>query len=342
MASIKLNYPDMLQQIKLSIFTGDHSAIYSMACAVACIAASFSLITWYNKMLNDPYGRLDMRAVIKTLIVLFLTCNFYTFVLVPFDTITHTVTKAISASVDNDPSGLIGKVNDVYSSIEEKTKEETLVGQFESEMENNTSSTTVESLSYETSAVAESLAEATIREGKKPGFFKRVWAGIKGFVSGKVGMVMNNAGNIISALISVIVKLVQYILLAVSNIYLIILGLIGPFVFALSLMPGFGNNISVWIARYIQISFWCPMAALIDFVNFKLKDAMLVAFWRAPNLSQLGFPLHLIVMDLVTLICLLAVPQMASWIISGSGASDVNRGIATSAQKSAMLLGKFK
>ena len=317
MASIKLNYPDMLQQIKLSIFTGDHSAIYSMACAVACIAASFSLITWYNKMLNDPYGRLDMRAVVRTLIVLFLTCNFYSFVLVPFDSITHTVTKAISASVDKDPSGLWGKVNDVYSSIEDKTKEETLVGQFDAEMENNKSNTTVDALSYETSAVAESLAEATIQEGKKPGFFKRLWAGVKGFVSGKVGMVMNNVGNIISALISVIVKLVQYILLAVSNI-------------------------SVWIARYIQISFWCPMAALIDFVNFKLKDAMLTAFWSAPNLSQLGFPLHLIVMDLVTLICLLAVPQMASWIISGSGASDVNRGIATTAQKGAMLLGKFK
>ena len=342
MASIKLNYPDMLQQIKLSIFTGDHSAIYSMACAVACIAASFSLITWYNKMLNDPYGRLDMRAVVRTLIVLFLTCNFYSFVLVPFDSITHTVTKAISASVDKDPSGLWGKVNDVYSSIEDKTKEETLVGQFDAEMENNKSNTTVDALSYETSAVAESLAEATIQEGKKPGFFKRLWAGVKGFVSGKVGMVMNNVGNIISALISVIVKLVQYILLAVSSIYLIILGLIGPFVFALSLMPGFQNNISVWIARYIQISFWCPMAALIDFVNFKLKDAMLTAVWSAPNLSQLGFPLHLIVMDLVTLICLLAVPQMASWIISGSGASDVNRGIATTAQKGAMLLGKFK
>ena len=34
--------------------------------------------------------------------------------------------------------------------------------------------------------------------------------------------------------------------------------------------------------------------------------------------------------------------SMASWIISGSGASDVNRGIATTAQKGAMLLGKFK
>ncbi|MBQ6198850.1 MAG: hypothetical protein IJK44_06425 [Bacteroidales bacterium] len=342
MAAIKLNYPDMLQQIKLSIFTGDHSAIYSMACAVACIAASFSLITWYNKMLNDPYGRLDMRAIIRTLIVLFLTCNFYSFVLVPFDGVTLLVTKAVSASVDNDPSGLWGKVNEVYSSIEERNKKESLTGQFEEEMQRNTSNTTVEALSYETSAVAESLAEAAIQEGKRPGFFKRVWAGVKGFVSGKIGTVLDMAGNIISALLSIIVKLVQYVLLAVSSIYLIILGLIGPFVFALSLMPGFQNNISVWVARYIQISFWCPMASLIDFVNFKLKDAMLAAFWTASNTAQLAFPLHLIVMDVVTLICLLAVPQMASWIISGSGASDVNRGIATTAQKGAMLLGKIK
>ena len=242
MAAIKLNYPDMLQQIKLSIFTGDHSAIYSMACAVACIAASFSLITWYNKMLNDPYGRLDMRAIIRTLIVLFLTCNFYSFVLVPFDGVTHLVTKAVSASVDNDPSGLWGKVNEVYSSIEERNKKESLTGQFEEEMQRNTSNTTVEALSYETSAVAESLAEAAIQEGKRPGFFKRMWAGVKGFVSGKIGTVLDMAGNIISALLSIIVKLVQYVLLAVSSIYLIILGLIGPFVFALSLMPGFQKD----------------------------------------------------------------------------------------------------
>ena len=343
MASIKLNYPDMLQQIKLSIFTGDHSAIYSMACAVACIAASFSLITWYNKMLNDPYGRLDMRAIIKALIVLFLTCNFYSFVLVPFDGVTHIVTKSITASVDNDKAGFWGKINDIYTQIEERSKKETLSGQFEEEMNSQMSSESVSDLSFETSAVAASVAETVIQKGgKKMNIFERAWAGIKGFVSAKVGSVLNNVGSIISSILSVIVKIVQYVLLAVSSIYLIILGLIGPFVFALSLMPGFGNNISVWIARYIQISFWCPMAALIDFVNFKVKGAMMAAFWTASSGAQLAFPLHLIVMEIVTLICLLAVPQMSSWIISGSVASDVNRGIATTAQKGAMLLGKFK
>ena len=49
-------------------------------------------------------------------------------------------------------------MNEIYSSIEEKSKKETLTGQFEEEMSNNSSTTTVESLSYETSAVAESLA----------------------------------------------------------------------------------------------------------------------------------------------------------------------------------------
>ena len=67
----------------MQIFTADHSAIYSLACAVACIAASFGIIDWYNRMMNEPYGRLDMAAVIKTGAVLMLTCSFYTTVLTP-------------------------------------------------------------------------------------------------------------------------------------------------------------------------------------------------------------------------------------------------------------------
>ena len=120
---MKLNYPEMLQNIKMSIFTGDHSAVYSLACAIACIAAMVSLLWWYNKMLNDPYGRLDMRAIVRTGVVLFLTCNFYSFVLVPFDSITHIVTKAITASVDKDPSGIIGKVNEALAESERNDRE---------------------------------------------------------------------------------------------------------------------------------------------------------------------------------------------------------------------------
>ena len=74
---MELSYIKLLDNIKMSLFSGDHSGIYMLVCAAACICASFSLISWYNKMLNEPYGQLDMSAVIRTVAILILICNFY-------------------------------------------------------------------------------------------------------------------------------------------------------------------------------------------------------------------------------------------------------------------------
>lgn len=339
---MKLNYPEMLQNIKMSIFTGDHSAVYSLACAIACIAAMVSLLWWYNKMLNDPYGRLDMRAIVRTGVVLFLTCNFYSFVLVPFDSITHIVTKAITASVDKDPSGIIGKVNEALAESERNDRENSLTGKLEEESSKSLTSTSDSGASGETSFVLESMTEDKIASGKKKNWFQKTWESIKLVVSMKIGDTVEKASTCISWLMSLIIKIVQWILLAVSSIYLIILGFIGPFVFAFSLMPGFTNNISTWVARYIQISFWVPMSAIVDFVNFKVKDALILEFWKAGFGARMAFPIHMILIDAVLLITLLAIPTLSSWVITSAGASDVNRSIATTVQKGAMLLGKFK
>ena len=339
---MKLNYPEMLQNIKMSIFTGDHSAVYSLACAIACIAAMVSLLWWYNKMLNDPYGRLDMRAIVRTGVVLFLTCNFYSFVLVPFDSITHIVTKAITASVDKDPSGIIGKVNEALAESERNDRENSLAGKLEEESSKSLTSASDSGASGETSFVLESMTEDKIASGKKKNWFQKTWESIKLVVSMKIGDTVEKASTCISWLMSLIIKIVQWILLAVSSIYLIILGFIGPFVFAFSLMPGFTNNISTWVARYIQISFWVPMAAIVDFVNFKVKDALILEFWKAGFGARMAFPIHMILIDAVLLITLLAIPTLSSWVITSAGASDVNRSIATTAQTGALLLGKFK
>ena len=338
-----LNYIEILQQTKQTIFVGDHSAIYRIACAVACIAASFSLITWYNKMLNDPYGRLDMRSIIRAAIVLFLTCNFYSFVLVPFDHITYLVTKSLSASVDEKRKDAYS-VKEIIRQVEESRGEESFLGRFLSEMDSETSETSADgsTLSFDTSAVMESEAEIRINDKPKKGLGAKIWQGMKDAFSAIVSFPVYSAGSVISLAVSFLTKIVQWILTAVSSIFLIVLGLIGPLVFALSLIPGFANNISVWIARYIQISFWSPMAALVDYVNYKITGALVVTMFNNPTLMSGVYNIHLILLELVTLICLLAVPQMSSWLITSAGASDVTRGMANTAQKGAMLLGKFK
>ena len=124
----------VMEEIKRSVFTGDYSSVYMLACGVGCITALISLIWWYNKMLNDPFGRLDVSAVIKSCAVLLLTCNFYSFVLMPTDYMVGLLTKGITSMVDKDQSGLTGKVANLFQSVEDATQENTLQGQFEAEM----------------------------------------------------------------------------------------------------------------------------------------------------------------------------------------------------------------
>ena len=168
----------------MTIFTGDHSAVYSLACAVACIACSFALITWYNKMMNDPYGRLDVRAVIKAVIILFLTCNFYSFVLVPFDHITYLVTRGLSASVDERHMSSC-TLEEMVREIEDSRGEETFFGNFMREMENEQSTASDDSgISGNSSAVLESEAEVRINDRPRKPFGQRFWQAIKDTVSG--------------------------------------------------------------------------------------------------------------------------------------------------------------
>lgn len=338
---IQVNYPEMIQEIKMQIFTADHSAIYSLACCVACIAASFGIINWYNRMLNEPYGRLDMAAVIRGTAVLFFTCNFYTTILVPLDGITHLVAKGLTAIVDTDRDGIMGKVNDLYDSVEQARQTDTLLGAFEQEMEGESATENVDGLSYQSSAIAQSLAETALSSGgEAPGFFKKLWGGVKGFVSAKIGQVVNDTGSILSALISIIVKLYQYVLISISSIILIALGLIGPFVFAFSLIPSFENNIMGWLARYIQISFWIPLTAFFDMINIKLKGAMLAALQGSAIIPTMAAPFHLLVLDIVTLLCLIYVPTFAGAVIQSSGADDLTSKMSVMGKKAYAMFTK--
>lgn len=169
---MRLNYLEMLDRIKSDIFTGEHSALYMLACAVACICVCISLLWWYNKMLNDPYGQLDIRAIIRSLAILALVCNFYSFVLIPFDYVTSLVTRGITAYVDYNESGIVGKMNTLMADVEKARQEETLLGGFEAMMKNEVTDTTDTSgMMYGTSSMMESQAEAEMGRNDGKGFW---------------------------------------------------------------------------------------------------------------------------------------------------------------------------
>jgi hypothetical protein len=49
-------------------------------------------------------------------------------------------------------------------------------------------------------------------------------------------------------------------------------------------------------------------------------------------------PMHLLVLDAVTLVCLLSVPTMAGWVIQSSGADSLSHNMAVMGKKAAAMM----
>ena len=77
-------------------------------------------------------------------------------------------------------------------------------------------------------------------------------------------------GAIIGGLLMIIAKILLFVQQMLSALYLTILSVIGPFIFALAILPGFEGGIKSWISRYIQIALWIPVGYLIMALNMSL------------------------------------------------------------------------
>lgn len=335
------NYIDLINNLKQEMFTTDQAGIVSLACAVGCIMASFALIAWYNHWQNDPWGMFDMKGVLRIVVVLALVCNFHSFVLIPFDYMTNIVTKGITSTVKEDRNAMQFKLNSAFSAVEDALSRNTMRGQFEQMLDSGTSETSLDDgASGGTNAVLESVVESDINSGKTPGFWDKVWGMLKGAVQSAMGFPYKAISTIIAWVMSCIVDFVRFILMLLSGIYMIILGLLGPFIFAISILPSYKGGISNWFARYIQFAFWVPVCSIIDYINIHLKDALLDLFARNNLVEQMVFPtVFIILLEVATLVMLLAVPSISSWVVAGDGAGAM-RSIMTAAQKAAKLLVK--
>lgn len=124
--------------------------------------------------------------------------------------------------------------------------------------------------------------------------------------------------------------------------YLIVLAILGPLVFGLSVFDGLQNTLTVWIARYINVFLWLPVANIFGSIIAKIQENMLRidieqierygdTFFSA---SDTGYIIFLI----IGIIGYFTVPSVANYIVHAGGgnillhkASNVFTGAARSA-----------
>lgn len=113
--------------------------------------------------------------------------------------------------------------------------------------------------------------------------------------------------------------------------FLVVLAILGPLSFALSVYDGFQSTLTNWIARYVSVYLWLPVADLFSAVLSKIQALMLkadIAMLQDPSYIPDGSNGVYIVFLIIGIIGYFSIPTVAEWIIqSGGGASGGMGGI---------------
>jgi conjugative transposon TraJ protein len=126
------------------------------------------------------------------------------------------------------------------------------------------------------------------------------------------------------------------------NFFLVVLSILGPLSFALSIYDGFQSTLTNWISRYISIYLWLPVADLFSAVLSKIQELMLktdIALLQDPSYVPDGSNGVYIVFLIIGIIGYFSIPTVAGWIIQAGGGSSFNRNVNTAAAKGAALAG---
>ena len=99
----------------------------------------------------------------------------------------------------------------------------------------------------------------------------------------------------------------------IRTFQLIVLSILGPIVFGLSVFDGFQHTLAAWFARYINISMWLPVANIFGAIIAKIQLNMMVL--DGDFTSSVGY----LVFMVIAIIGYMTVPNVAGFIVQPGG-----------------------
>lgn len=141
------------------------------------------------------------------------------------------------------------------------------------------------------------------------------------------GMLMKALGW----LLELIFAAAGVILDVLRTFYLIVLSLLGPIAFAISVFDGFQNSLSQWLSKYVSVYLWLPISDLFSAIIARLQtlslqnDAALAASgydWYFDSNSTIY-----LVFILVAICGYFCIPSIASWVVQANGFGSYNRAV---------------
>ncbi|CDN30476.1 Conjugative transposon protein TraJ [Mucinivorans hirudinis] len=129
----------------------------------------------------------------------------------------------------------------------------------------------------------------------------------------------------------------------IRTFFLIVLAILGPIAFAISVWDGFQSTLTQWITRYISVYLWLPVSDLFSSILAKIQVLMLQndisELQNNPNFSiEASNGVYLVFM-IIGIIGYFTIPTVAGWIIQSGGAGNYGKNVNSTAGKAGSMAG---
>jgi conjugative transposon TraJ protein len=127
----------------------------------------------------------------------------------------------------------------------------------------------------------------------------------------------------LSEILEVLFEAAALCINTVRTFYLLILAILGPIVFGLSVFDGLHHVLTAWIARYINIFLWLPIANIYGSLIGQIQAQMLqIDIAQVQSTGQTSFgstDAAYIVFLIMGIVGYFTVPSIAGWVINVGG-----------------------
>lgn len=144
-------------------------------------------------------------------------------------------------------------------------------------------------------------------------------------------------------ILEVIFKAAALVIDVIRTFFLVVLAILGPIAFAISVWDGFSSTLTQWITRYVSVYLWLPVSDLFSTILARLQSLMLQAdierMQADPNFSLDSSDAIYIVFLIIGIVGYFTIPTVAGWIISAGGMGNFGKNINQTATKGGAIAG---
>lgn len=279
---------------------------------VSSVIAGVGGLFYISYKILGAMGRaepVDTMVLVKPFVISLCLIFFQTIILTPINFIFTSIDKGMISLLETDNSG--GDYTDpLLEELERQTDNMTA----ESFIGGITASG--RSLDANGNVVGYNKYESISEIAKKGGFYESGKFNPNAVLDSEPSFwdIKGWANYLFLSALSYLNMMIEYFIRYLQVFILLLLSLLGPFVFALGLFPHFGDVIKGWFTRYINISLWGVICTILNFFMNSLKNFIIDG--GGMSIVSSSTNIEVVVLGIMGVLCFCTVPKIANMIIS--------------------------